>query len=175
MQTFVVSAALGAALALGGLHHVPFRAPAMVGSGRSHIPESPMTMHARGTFEVQIAPLPADAHADGATMGRMTIDKQFTGDLVGTGKGQMLTGMGAVKGSAAYVAMERVTGSVHGRSGSFILHHTGVMQQGVQTLRISVAPDSGTGDLTGIAGTLMITIEGKVHSYDFEYTLPSAP
>ena len=134
-----------------------------------------MTMHARGTFEVQIAPLPADAYADAATMGRMTIDKQFSGDIVGIGKGQMLTGMGATKGSAAYVAMERVTGSVDGRDGTFILHHTGVMHQGQQSLTIRVAPDSGTGDLTGIAGTMTITIDGKVHSYDLAYTLPTPP
>lgn len=130
-------------------------------------------MHARGTFEVQIAPLPADAYADALMLGRMTIDKQFSGDLTGTGKGQMLTGMGTAKGSAAYSAIERVTGTLAGRSGSFLLQHTGVMHDGAQQLTITIVPTSGTGELTGISGTLSIIIEGKVHRYDLEYTLPA--
>ncbi len=140
----------------------------------SHVSESPVSMHARRTFEVQIAPLPADAYADGATLGRMTIDKQFSGDLTGTGKGQMLTGMGTAKGSAAYSAIERVTGTLAGRSGSFLLQHTGIMHDGAQQLTITIVPSSGTGELAGISGTLAIIIEGKVHRYDLEYTLPSS-
>jgi Protein of unknown function (DUF3224) len=132
-------------------------------------------MMARGTFEVQIAPLPGDAYADAATLGRMTIDKQFSGDLVGAGKGQMLTGMGSVKGSAAYSAIERVTGTLSGKRGSFVLQHTGVMTRGEQSLLITVVPDSGTDDLSGISGTLRIIIEGKQHSYELEYTLPATP
>ncbi len=132
-------------------------------------------LHARGTFEVQLAPMAADAYADAAAMGRMTIDKQFSGDLTGTGKGQMLTGMGAVKGSAAYSAIERVTGVLAGRSGSFLLQHTGVMANGGQSLTITIVPDSGTGELTGISGSLNIMIEGKVHSYDLSYQLASTP
>ena len=131
--------------------------------------------HARGTFEVQIAPMAADAYADATSMARMTIDKQFTGDIVGTGKGQMLTGMGTVAGSAAYSAIERVTGTLHGKRGSFVLQHTGIAAHGVQTLTITVVPDSGTEELIGLSGTLNITIENKIHSYDFTYTLPSAP
>ncbi len=134
-----------------------------------------MPMHARGTFEVQITPLSADGYADAATLGRMTIDKQFSGDLVGTGKGQMLTGMGTVKGSAAYSAIERVTGTMGGRQGSFILQHTGVMTKGAQSLVITIVPDSGTDGFAGISGTLAIIIDGKAHSYDLEYTLPSVP
>ncbi len=134
-----------------------------------------MPVHARGTFEVQITPLPGDAYTDAATLGRMTIDKQFSGDLVGTGKGQMLTGMGSVKGSAAYSAIERVTGTLAGKSGSFVLQHTGVMTRGAQSLVITIVPDSGTDELTGISGTLAIIIDGKKHSYDLEYTLPPAP
>ncbi|MCC7052854.1 MAG: DUF3224 domain-containing protein [Gemmatimonadaceae bacterium] len=129
-------------------------------------------MEARGTFEVQITPLPADDYSDGQTMGRMSLDKQFAGDLSGTGKGQMLTGMGAVKGSAAYSAMDRITGTLAGRSGSFILQHTGIMSRGGQSLVITIVPDSGTGELTGIEGTLQIIIEGKQHSYVLTYTLP---
>lgn len=132
-----------------------------------------MPMHARGTFEVQITPQPADAYTDSATLGRMTIDKQFAGDLVGTGKGQMLTGMGTVKGSAAYSAIERVTGSVAGRQGTFLLQHTGVMTGGAQSLSITIVPDSGTGELAGITGTLQLTIVDRVHKYDIEYSLPT--
>jgi len=137
--------------------------------------EMSMSMHARGTFEVQIAPLPADAYGDATTLGRMTIDKQFSGDLVGTGKGQMLTGMGTVKGSAAYSAIERVTGTMAGRHGSFVLQHTGIMAKGEQSLVITIVPDSGTEGFAGISGTLAIIIEGKTHSYDLEYSLPSVP
>lgn len=132
-------------------------------------------LQARGTFEVQLAPMPADAYADAEIVGRMTMDKQFSGDLTGTGKGQMLTGMGGVKGSAAYSAIERVTGTLSGRSGSFLLQHTGVMAAGSQTLTITIVPDSGTGELAGISGTLQIIIDGKKHSYELQYQLPPGP
>lgn len=135
----------------------------------------PVSMHARGTFDVQITPMPADAYADAASLGRMTIDKQFSGDLVGTGKGQMLTGMGTVKGSAAYSAIERVAGTLAGKRGSFVLQHTGIMANGTQSLVITIVPDSGTDELTGITGSLMIIIDGKQHSYDLEYQLPTNP
>jgi hypothetical protein len=131
-----------------------------------------MTQHARGTFDVQLAPMPADAYADATGMGRMTIDKQFRGDLTGTSKGQMLTGMGTVKGSAGYVAIERVTGTIGSRSGTFILQHSGSMARGAQTLAITIVPDSGTEGFAGIAGTFLLTIEGKEHRYDLQYTLP---
>ena len=133
-----------------------------------------VTDFARGPFEVQLAPQPADAHADAVALGRMTIDKQFRGDLVATSKGQMLTGMSDVKGSAGYVAIERVTGTLAGKNGSFILQHTGVMTRGAPSLVITVVPDSGTGELTGISGSMQIEIEGKAHSYVLEYTLPAA-
>ncbi len=138
-------------------------------------PTRSAVMVARGTFEVQIAPLPGDVYADASTLGRMTIDKQLSGDLAGTGKGQMLTGMGSVKGSAAYSAIERVTGTLAGKRGSFVLQHTGVMTRGAQSLLITVVPDSGTEELTGITGTFRIIIEGKQHSYEFEYAFPAAP
>ena len=134
-----------------------------------------MPMHARGTFEVQITPLPADEYADAASMGRMLIDKQFSGEIIGTGKGQMITAMGSVKGSAAYSAIERVTGSVNGRAGTFMLQHTGTMHDGTQELTITIVPASGTGALAGITGTFALTIEGNVHRYDLAYTLPDAP
>ena len=129
---------------------------------------------ARGPFEVKLKPEASDGGTESALLGRMSIDKQFLGELEGTSKGQMLTAGSAVPGSGAYVAIERVQGTLHGRSGSFILHHTGVMTRGAPHLSITVAPDSGTDQLAGIAGTMSIQIvEGK-HSYDFEYTLGEA-
>ena len=135
---------------------------------------SPIAMHAHGTFDVKITPQPPEDKADGLTMGRMLIDKQFHGDLEAVSKGQMLTGMSALQGSGAYVAIERVTGALNGRHGSFLLHHLGVMDRGVPQLTVTVVPDSGTGELTGLAGVLTIIITNGKHSYDFAYTLPSA-
>ena len=126
---------------------------------------------AAGAFDVTITPQAADRYADAAALGRMTLDKTFHGDLEATGQGQMLTGMGAEKGSAAYVAMEQVTGRLHGRSGSFILQHTGVMNRGVPHLTITVVPDSGTGELVGLSGTMTIDVEGGTHAYALDYTL----
>ena len=130
-----------------------------------------MSKQAAGTFEVKVLPLPADDNVDTGAFGRMSIDKQFSGALTGTSKGQMLAGMTAVEGSGAYVALERVTGSLNGRSGSFVLQHSGTMSGGKQELRITVVPDSGTGELVGLAGTMKIIIEAGKHSYAFEYSL----
>jgi hypothetical protein len=106
----------------------------------------------------------------------MSIDKQFHGDLQGTSKGQMLTAGTAVKGSAGYVAIERVNGTLRGRSGTFILQHTGTMTRGTPQLSVTVVPDSGTDQLVGLTGTMNIVIapDGK-HSYDFAYALPQKP
>jgi uncharacterized protein DUF3224 len=128
-----------------------------------------MTTHASGSFEVQVNPQAQDA-AEGSTLGRMSIDKQFHGDLEATGKGEMLTAS-TDTGSAVYVAIERVTGMLHGRSGSFALVHHGTMTRDAQQLTITVVPDSGTGQLAGLAGSLTITIVDGKHLYDFEYTL----
>jgi hypothetical protein len=105
----------------------------------------------------------------------MSIDKQFHGDLEGTSKGQMLSAMGSVKGSAGYVALERITGTLKGRSGSFVLQHSGTMTRGAPQLSVTVVPDSGTGQLVGLAGALTIKIDNGKHSYDFDYTLPETP
>lgn len=102
----------------------------------------------------------------------MSIDKQFHGDLEGSSKGEMLAIQTAVKGSAGYVAMEQVTGSIQGRSGTFVLQHSATMNRGTPQLSITIVPDSGTAQLTGISGQLNIMIEGGKHSYDLEYTLP---
>jgi hypothetical protein len=119
---------------------------------------------AAGTFEVKLTPQPDDS-----PVGRMTIVKQFHGDLEGSSAGQMLAAMTEVKGSAGYVAIEKVTGSLHGRAGSFVLQHTGTMNRGTPQLSVTVVPDSGTGDLAGLSGSLNIIIEGGKHSYEFDY------
>ena len=133
-----------------------------------------MTNHASGTFDVNLTPDGPGDKAAGSTLGRMSIAKQFHGDLEATSKGEMLTAVTDVKGSAGYVAMERVTGSLHGRSGSFALQHTGTMTRGTPQMSVTVVPDSGTGELTGIAGTMTIIIENGNHSYKFDYTLTEA-
>jgi len=129
--------------------------------------------HASGTFEVKLVPQTDDKNSD-AALGRMTIDKQFQGDLEGTSKGQMLTCMTDVKGSAGYVAIEKVSGTLKGRAGTFILQHTGTMNRGVPQLTITVVPDSGTGQLAGITGNFKVIIADGKHSYEFEYTLPES-
>jgi hypothetical protein len=136
---------------------------------------SAMAAHATGAFEVKLTPQPPEDKAEGATLGRMSGDKQFHGDIEGTSKIQMLTAMTDVKGSAGYVAIERVIGTVHGHTGSFVLQHSGSSNRGATQLSITVVPDSGTGQLVGIAGKMTITITDGKHSYDFEYTLPKAP
>ena len=131
------------------------------------------TMHARGAFDVKLTPKPADTNPDRASLGQMSLDKQYHGDLDAIGAGEMLTGMGTVKDSGVYVAVERVTGALNGRRGSFIVSHIGTMTRGAQQLSITVVPDSGTDQLTGITGKMSITIDkdGK-HFYDLEYALP---
>ena len=127
-------------------------------------------MRATGTFEVKLAPQPLTAEAD-ATLGRMSIDKRFHGDLDGVSKGEMLSAITAVKGSAGYVAMECVTGTLHGKSGSFVLQHSGTMNRGAPQLTVSVVPDSGTGELVGLTGTLSIKVADGKHSYAMGYEI----
>jgi Protein of unknown function (DUF3224) len=133
-----------------------------------------VTSHASGTFDVKLTPQAAE---DGdAGLGRMAIDKQFHGDLEGTSKGFMLSSAATVvKGSGGYVAMERITGTLKGRTGSFVLQHSGTMTRGTPHLSVTVVPDSGTGQLEGLTGTMAIKIEQGKHSYDFDYTLPETP
>lgn len=128
--------------------------------------ETPIMRKASGTFDVDVKPDPA-----GAEFGRMTIDKQFHGDLQGTSKGEMLSAFGSVEGSGVYVAVERVTATLHGRQGTFVLHHSGVMNRGQQTHNVEVVPDSGTADLQGLTGTMKIIMADGKHSYEFDYTL----
>jgi hypothetical protein len=128
-----------------------------------------MTTYASGTFEVKL--VPQDDKSEDATLGRMTIDKQFHGDIEGLSRGQMLTALTSVEGSAGYVAIERVSGTLHGRSGSFTLQHSSLMRRGEPQQNIIVVPDSGTGQLEGLAGKMVIKIADGEHSYNFEYTL----
>jgi len=135
--------------------------------------QTPAT-HASGTFDVTITPAPDDDHSDNGALGRMTVDKVYYGDLEGRAVAQMLTGMSPTeKTSGVYVAMERVTATINGRKGSFILHHTGIMDRGAQNLKITVVPDSGTDQLTGITGTMTIDIRDGKHFYTFDYRLPA--
>lgn len=126
--------------------------------------------HAKGTFDVKVIPQAADDPA-GGPFSRLFLDKQFHGDLDATSKGQMLAAGTAVEGSAAYVALEIVTGTLGGRRGSFILQHAGTMRRGAPTMIVTAVPDSGTDQLTGLEGKMTIVIEGSKHSYDFEYTI----
>jgi len=129
-------------------------------------------MHARGTFDVKLSPQPAAPGTEAAQLGRLSIDKRFQGDLEGTSLGEMLSAGTDVAGSAGYVAIERVSGVLHGRQGGFVLMHYGLMERGTPSLRVSVVPDSGTGELAGIGGELTIRIEQGRHEYAFEYVLP---
>jgi hypothetical protein len=133
--------------------------------------EAPKTMHATGPFDVKVTA--QDDKSDDPLLNRMTLDKQYHGDLEATGKGQMLTAGTEVKGSGAYVAIEKVTGTLKGHTGSFVLQHSGTMTQNAPQLSVTIVPDSGTGELKGIAGKMTINIAaGGKHSYDIEYTLP---
>ena len=130
---------------------------------------------ANGTFEVKLAPQkPDNAEAEAAKLGRMSIGKRFSGDLEATSKGEMLSALTEVKGSAGYVALERVSGTLHGRSGAFVLQHIGTMARGAAQLSVTVVPDSGTGQLVGLAGAMTIKIADGKHFYELDYTLPEA-
>jgi len=125
-----------------------------------------MAKRASGSFEVKLVPQDSDEY-----IGRMSIDKQFRGDLEATSKGEMLSASTEVEGSAGYVAMERVSGTLHGRRGTFVLQHSGTMNRGKPHLTVSVVPDSGAGELVGLTGSMTITIVDGKHSYDFEYQI----
>ena len=134
-----------------------------------------MQQTARGTFRVEIAPEEASgAEDDNTDLGRMSLSKAFEGDLVATGEGSMLTAVTSTEGSAGYVAIERVVGTLRGRSGSFVLQHSGTMSGDEQSLAITIVPDSGTGELEGIAGEFGLEIVDGVHHYELTYTLPEA-
>lgn len=137
-------------------------------SGASTPPNGTTTAH--GTFEVKVTPQPRDEGAAGP-FGRLFLDKQFHGDLKAVSQGQMLAANTGVEGSGAYVALELVSGTLRGKGGTFVLQHKGTLHRGSYEMLVTVVPDSGTGDLSGIAGTMTILIDGSKHSYQFEYTL----
>ncbi len=128
-------------------------------------------MRASGSFEVKLVPQAPAQGIEAANLGRMTIDKQFHGELDAHSLGEMIAAGTEVSGSAGYVAMERVTGSLHGRSGSFVLQHSATMTRGEPQLSVTVVPDSGTGELVGLAGSMQIQVEDGRHAYTFEYRL----
>lgn len=126
-----------------------------------------MAERAVGTFEVDVKPLSSGDQ----TPGRFSLEKRFRGGLEGTSRGEMLTAGTGVRGSAGYVAIEKVDGKLNGRAGTFALQHSGTMTRGAPQLTITVVPDSGTGELTGLSGRMSIVIEDGKHSYELEYTL----
>ncbi|HYB32293.1 MAG TPA: DUF3224 domain-containing protein [Steroidobacteraceae bacterium] len=132
-----------------------------------------MSERAAGPFDVKVTPQKPDTQiARAANLGRLTVDKRFHGDLEGISKGEMLATQTDVPGSAGYVAMERVTGRLKGRAGSFVLQHSATMSRGAPVSSITVVPDSGTGELRGISGTMIITVaKDGAHSYEFDYQI----
>ena len=135
-----------------------------------------MNSLAVGTFEVTMNAEPPYDLNDGASIGRVSIKKEFSGDLHASSTVEMIGARSVlVKGSAGYVAIERVTGSLHGKSGSFVLQHSGTMTRGKGELHVRVVPDSATGELKGLSGRMTIEISDGNHSYAFEYTLSDAP
>jgi hypothetical protein len=150
------------------------RIPVQPGVGPTPLQrEFPMTKQASGTFEVNLTSQKLEnKEAERANLGRMSIDKRFHGDLEAISNGEMLSAVTEVKGSAGYVAIERVSGTLHGRDGAFVLQHAGTMTRGVPQLSVTVVPDSASGDLLGLSGSMTIKIEGGKHSYEFDYTIP---
>jgi hypothetical protein len=133
-----------------------------------------MSRQAEGPFDVKATLLAADDTTTGTAIGRFALEKQYHGDLEAASKGLMLTAGDPAKGSAGYVAIEQVTGTLHGQRGSFALQHSGTMDKGNYSLTVTVVPGSGAGELAGIAGTMTIVNESGKHSYTFEYALPDA-
>jgi len=131
-----------------------------------------MTKRAIGTFDVDMKPLSPPEETAGTSLGRMALEKTYAGDLVAVGEGAMLTAVTSTKGSAGYVAIERVTGTLDGRTGSLVFQHSGTMHRAAQELSITVVPDSGTEELAGISGRFRINIVDGTHHYEFEYSLP---
>jgi hypothetical protein len=131
-------------------------------------------MRAAGLFDVKMTPQAPSPGTEPAKLGRLVLEKHYHGDLAASGIGEMLSVRTEVQGSAGYVALERVTGTLGGRSGSFVLQHSGTMDRGAPSLQLAVVPDSGTGELTGLAGTMTIDVDQGTHRYTMDYVLPAA-
>jgi hypothetical protein len=174
MNRFIVSALFAALLFVAFCFFPTLYTPSRKATSLAEQPakDNSMTAHATGPFDVKLAPLDPANKTDDNALGRMSIDKQFHGDLEATSKGEMLFA-GTAKTSGGYVAIERVSGTLSGRSGSFILQHNAIMTNGSPQLNIIVVPGTGTARLAGLAGTMNIIIKDGKHSYDFSYTLPN--
>lgn len=161
---------VGISLVLGWGYPSPPTAPPLPNSNPHH---NILHMNqASGKFEVQLTPQSPDAGSESAPIGRMLIVKQYDGGLKAESQGQMLAYQSGVEGSAGYVAIERVNGNLDGRKGSFVLQHSGIMDQGDSQLTVIILPDSGTEELAGIQGSMTIKIEDGNHYYDLEYLMP---
>lgn len=147
----------------------------MLRADDAHLLGQPMSTRIRGVFDVKMIPQPADDAAAGQHIGRMWLDKHYHGKLEGGSQGQMLAFRSVVAGSAGYVAMERVDGTLGGRRGSFVLQHSATMDRGAPNLVLQVVPDSGSEELSGLSGTMAIEIADGKHYYDFDYSLPTEP
>lgn len=128
-----------------------------------------MTTRAEGTFDVRLNPQPLTHSYENNLLARLSIDKTLHGDIVGTMTGEMLSAQTDTKGSAGYVAIEKVSATLHGRKGTFVLMHVGTLQRGASSLSVRVVPDSGTDELVGLHGTFNIIIENGKHFYTFDY------
>ena len=146
---------------------------AQVPATKSTAKDAMMSLHAEGTFEVKNSPLGTDDAVTGTAIGRFGLDKQFHGDLEGGSKGEMLGAGNPATGTAGYVAIEQVSGTLNGRNGSFALQHFGTMEENKFDLIVKVVPGSGLGELTGISGSMTIAIANGKHSWKFDYTLPT--
>lgn len=129
---------------------------------------------ATGRFQVQLTPQQAEDAIAAANLPRMLIAKTFMGDLQGSSSGQMVAAMTAVEGSAGYVAMEQVVGTLHGNHGTFVLQHSSTMARGVPQQSITVVPDSGTDELVGLSGQMVIDIVDGEHLYTFDYAITAS-
>jgi hypothetical protein len=141
----------------------------MTNNPKSAKKESVVKHRINGPFDVTLKPQSDDPSVGDPAVGRMSLDKQFHGELEAISKGQMLGVRTAVKGSAGYVAIERVVGRLGGRTGSFVLQHSSIMSKGVPQQSITVVPDSGTDQLASLAGSMTIDNANGKHAYDFEY------
>lgn len=131
--------------------------------------------HAVGTFDVKVTPVTPPSGAAENPISELSLDKQFHGPLEAASKGTMLASGNPAKGAGGYVAMEKVTGTLGGRKGSFVLQQSGTMKGGAAEMSVTVVPGSGTDQLAGLDGKMTIQISSGKHSYDFEYTLPQTP
>jgi uncharacterized protein DUF3224 len=174
IKSSLIAPVILSTLALAWLHGAAHVSAQQAAPAASAARENSVTTHqAKGPFDVKLAPFKSDGID--AAFGAMSIDKQFHGALEATSKGTMLAFQSETKGSAGYVALEKVDGTLDGRKGAFVLQHNATMDRGAPALNIIVVPDSGTGELTGLAGKLKIDIAGGgKHSYVFDYTLPAA-